>query len=305
MQTFKGNSLLEIYKQAIPFLLNTPEEVRSPRGQKVHEIIGAHILIKRPDNCTWNTSSQTRPYPLQYLKDELCAYLAGTNSLTTFEGISKFWGQLSDDNETVNSAYGHIINELKLTNKHYEHVAPWLDSSLQVVNCWNKETFTQIEWVIESFKKDKDTRQAIMFVASPYFQYEGNKDFICTLNYHFIIDSNDKLNMIVNRRSQDIHFGMTFDVPWEVTLQSIILYEIQKIYPNVTLGTYQLNCNSLHMYERNFDIYEKFANDDTHRETCLPPITDNYFNNEFIKGKVDRSISAYTGTDEFLKWLLK
>lgn len=308
MQTFQGRSLLSIYKQAIPFLLDTPEEVRSPRGQKVHEIIGAHIKIERPDICGWNSGAKTRPYPIQYLKDELCAYLACDTSLDTFGKISKFWNKLSDDGATVNSAYGYIVNSLKLENKKFKEMERDVKHSAQAFKdtyvLWVKQTFTQMDWVIESFKKDKDTRQAIMFVASPFFQYEDNKDFICTLNYHFIIDSNDRLNMIVNRRSQDIHFGMTFDVPWEVVLQHIVLYEVRKFYPNVTLGTYQLNCNSLHMYERNFDLYRDFADDPSHIETCLPPIKRNYFNNQAILDKINNDTN-YTGDDAFLQWLLK
>jgi thymidylate synthase len=305
MQTFTGKSLLDIYKQAIPFLLNTPEEVRSPRGQKVHEIIGAHIRIERPDICGWNEGAATRPYPVQYLKDELCAYLACDRSLKTFGGISKFWNQLSDDGETVNSAYGYLVNSLKQTNPVFDRVEPQLDTIMQLSMAWRDEVMTQMQWVVESFKNDKDTRQALMFVASPRFQYRGNKDFICTLNYHFIIDSNDRLNMIVNRRSQDIHFGMTFDVPWEAVLQQIVLYEVQQMYPEVSLGSYQLNCNSLHMYERNFDVYTDFAEDSTHVDTCLPPMNGNYFDNEYIKRKVNGTLDAYKGDDAFLQWLLK
>lgn len=305
MQTFEGNSLLDIYKQAVPFLLETPEEVRSPRGQKVHEILGAHIKINNPDICGWNQGSDTRPYPVEYLKNELIAYLACTNTLEDFERISKFWSNLSDDNLTINSSYGQLIYEQKFANKSFDLVEPQLETSMQLALAWEEEVFTQFQWVIESFKKDHDTRQAIMFVSSPYFQCKGVKDFICTLNYHFIIDGNERLNMIVNRRSQDIHFGLTFDMPWEAVVQHIVLHEVQKFYPQVTLGSYQLNCNSLHMYERNFEAYEGFAEDTTHCDTCLPPITDNYFMNELIVKRAKGEAVIYEGNDAFLQWVLK
>lgn len=292
-----------IYNEAIPFLLNTPEEVRSPRGQKVHEIIGAHIEIYDPRFCIWTGADNTRPYPLQYLKDELCAYLACTNDLKDFANISKFWSQLSDDDETINSAYGEIVYDKKHTNKLYNSIKGELKSGWEQQCSWRDMVFTQFDWVIESFKKDKDTRQAIMFVASPYYQYEGNKDFICTLNYHFIIDSANRLKMIVNRRSQDIHFGMTFDIPWECVLQMIVLHEVQKIYPDVTLGSYQLNCNSLHMYERNFATYDGFVDDSKYAEH-IPNIKDNYFKHPVIMSKVSGKDVTYEGDDEFLTWLI-
>lgn len=314
MQTFQGKSLLDIYKQAIPFLLNTPEEIRSPRGQKVHEILGAQIRIERPDICGWSAISRTRPYPVQYLKDELICYLACTNMLEDFGRISKFWYNLSDDDKTINSSYGQIVYEQKLTNKIFDSLedeqathtnpAPTMNRAYKHL-AWRDQVFTQFDWVIQSFKKDKDTRQALMFVASPYYQCPGVKDFICTLNYHFIIDSNDRLNMIVNRRSQDIHFGMTFDMPWESVLMQIVLHEVKKMYPEVSLGAYMLNCNSLHMYDRNFDVYTEFADDESHFETCLPPITDNYFKNELIVKKAKGEEVNYDGDDAFLQWLLK
>lgn len=303
MKTFTGISMLDIYKKAVPFLLFTPEEVRSPRGQKVHEIIGAHIKITDPTCCLWNGGDKSRPYPIQYLKDELTAYLACANDLETFKRISKFWGQLSDDNETINSAYGQIIYDLKLTNKQFDSDEGYFDTSLELSNLWHNVVFTQFQWVIESFRKDRDTRQAIMFVASPFYQYKDNKDFICTLNYHFVINSRGELDMIVNRRSQDIHFGMTFDIPWEAVLQMTVLHEIQKFYPDVKLGSYMLNCNSLHMYERNFDIYRDFWNDETLEECCVPKVNGNYFKLPEIELKAAGTEIEYEGDDTFLQWL--
>ncbi len=298
MQTIKSDSLLGIYKEVIPFLLDTPEEIRSPRGQKVHEIIGAHIEISDPNCCIWEGGENTRPYPLQYLKDELRLYLSCTNSLDAFSNISKFWAHLSDDDSTINSAYGEIVYDKRLTNKEFDRVENYTDSGAQLHAALNKAVYTQFEWVMKSFEKDKDTRQAIMFVASPYYQYNGNKDFICTLNYHFIINSDNKLNMIVHRRSQDVMLGLIFDCPWEAVLQNIVLHEIKKFYPEVELGSYMLNCNSLHMYERNFLTFDNFSKDCTLMPKSLPIISDNYFMNKNI---INRS---YNGSDIFLNWII-
>lgn len=306
MQEFKKDTMLALYKDAVDVLLNNPEQVRAPRGQKIHEIIGAHIELTDPNACLWSGGDKTRPYPLQYLKDELAAYLSCKDDLDIFGKISKFWYQLSDDGETVNSSYGKIIYETKHSNKEFAGIEKDLTEFKDHFLAWRDKVSTQYEWVIESFEKDKDTRQAIMFVASPYYQYKGNRDFICTLNYHFIIDQDNKLNMIVNRRSQDIHFGMTFDIPWEVMVQNIVLHDVQKMYPEVTMGSYMLNCNSLHMYERNFDIYKDFCNDETLVARRLPAIKGNYFKDRDITasilgGDVD---SNEVNKDEFKKWVL-
>lgn len=303
MQQFETTNMLALYREAVDVLLHNPEHVRSPRGQRIHEIMGAHIKLTNPNECLWNTDSHSRPYPLQYLKDELAAYLICEDNLAIFGKISKFWYDLSDDGETVNSSYGKIIYEDKQQTKPFVRDEKDITTRKELFYKWNNEVLTQFQWVIESFKGDKETRQAIMFVASPKYQYKGNKDFICTLNYHFIIDENNKLNMIVNRRSQDIHFGMTFDIPWEVMLQNIVLHEVQKMYPEVNLGSYMLNCNSLHMYERNFAIYEQFSSDPTLHAASLPPITDNYFKDRDIIDFIHKGSTEYTGTDKFKEWL--
>lgn len=289
MKQFICHDIVDLYQQVADSLVRYPEQVRSPRDQEIREIIGANIQILNPMQCLWNTDCESRPYPLQYLKNELIAYLSCVNDTKTFANISSFWKKLEDFDGVINSAYGKIIYKDKFTNRAFDYVEPYLDSSIQLGSAWNDETFTQFQWVIESFRKDKDTRQAIMFVASPFYQYQNNKDFICTLNYHFIINQDNQLDLIVNRRSQDIHFGMTFDIPWEVVLQNIILYEVQKMYPEVTLGRYHLNCNSLHLYSRNFKIYENLMNDSTLQVQALPTMNGNYF--------------EQNASDEFRTWL--
>ena len=58
------------------------------------------------------------------------------------------------------------------------------------------------------------------------------------------------------------------------------------------------------MYERNFDIYTDFEDDDSHVACWMPAIKENYFNNEFIKAKVEGNQDRYEGDDEFLRWLI-
>jgi len=107
---------------------------------------------------------------------------------------------------------------------------------------------------------DKDTRQALMFISSPHVQFEGNKDFICTLNYVFSINE-DTLSLEVNRRSQDVILGITYDYPWEFLLLEKMYNELKPTYPSLKRGTYTMFCNNIHLYERNFEIVKKMLND--------------------------------------------
>ena len=227
-------SFAEAYKAALNLILTHPTFVSNPRNQKIHELLNLSFGITDPIKNLFK--NKARSIPLKYLKNELCLYFTSDDSVGNFTKASKFWENISDN--SINSAYGYLIFS-KLEDNKFTSV--------------NNKQYSQIKWVLESLIQDKDSRQAIMFLGRPYYQYENNKDFVCTLNYHFFIRDN-KLYMIVNRRSQDIYFGMTFDVPWELLLMQYICFKLQEYYPLLTLGNYYLNCNSLHAYERNFDI---------------------------------------------------
>jgi thymidylate synthase len=271
MILFKHENLANAYEEMCHFLLYNPEYETAPRDQAIHEILNAHIIITDPyQNLFLNDH---RDLPQRYLKDELKLYFAGRRDREGFVKASKFWDNITDGN-CVNSAYGYLIfrNLIQHCNK------------------------TQWQWALDSLKNDKDTRQALMFVANPFFQYEGNKDFICTTNYQFII-RNNCLNMTVNRRSQDIFFGLTYDVPWETLLMQCMLIELKDIYPDLSMGHYNLHCTSLHLYERNFNTIKEMLAGNFY-SSYIPYIKDNpILHPELMHDK------EYVGKDEFLKWL--
>jgi thymidylate synthase len=229
MQVFSEESFVEVYDSAIYELLNNPEFVTSPRGQKIHEILNAQIVVNNP-TCSQIINAPSRETSKKYLAGELLWYFSSRCDLEFIKKYSKFWEKISDDGITCNSAYGNLI----FNNQIYENTK-----------------YTQWQWCLNSLRLDKDSRQAIMFVSRPHYQYDGNKDFICTLNYLFAIRDN-KLYMTVNRRSQDIWLGLTYDFCWEsILLQHVRLYLLD-VYPELEIGPITISCNSLHLYERNF-----------------------------------------------------
>ena len=99
-----------------------------------------------------------------------------------------------------------------------------------------------------------------MFISSPHVQFEGNKDFICTLNYCFNIE-NDVLSLTVNRRSQDVILGIVYDYAWEYLLLLKMHNELLEKYPDLKIGSYTMFVNNIHVYERNFKLVEDMLND--------------------------------------------
>ena len=80
------------------------------------------------------------------------------------------------------------------------------------------------------------------------------KDVPCTLTLQFFI-RDGKLHQIASMRSSALIFGISYDVPAFTFFQEMFANEL-----NVELGTYVHISNSLHVYERHFDMLNKIAN---------------------------------------------
>lgn len=221
------------YHAALNDVYNYYQYESSPRGQKIREIINYSLNLT---DVRYNAFYNSEKDSLTYLKKELALYFNGSRSVDDFAEASTFWKKLSTDRETINSAYGYLLFVKKNTCDN---------------NC------TQWEWCVNTLAKDPDSRQAIMYLGGSDFQTIGVKDFVCTSTYHFFIRKN-QIHLIVNRRSQDIIFGMTYDVPWELLLMQCMKEELNNRFnENFTLGDYHLHCGSLHIYERHFPLAEK------------------------------------------------
>lgn len=223
MRTFIGKTFSEVYKSALKALLESPDYITQPRGHKIHEIMDAALLIQDPTQNIFTNSY--RGIPMKYLKKEISLYLAGRRDAEGFVQASKFWDSIKTQDNLINSAYGYLIFK-----------APISDGR------------SQFDWVVDSLIKDKDSRQAIMFFNRPEFQYEGNKDFVCTFNMVFHIREN-QLFAITSMRSQDIRRGTQFDVPFFTLVQYLVYLKLKPYYPELTLGSYTHRCSSLHIYE--------------------------------------------------------
>ena len=70
----------------------------------------------------------------------------------------------------------------------------------------------------------------------------------CTLTWHFF-NRNDKLEMIVNMRSWDLVWGLSYDIPCFVAVQMAVADAL-----DLELGEYTHVAGSGHVYERHFDM---------------------------------------------------
>jgi thymidylate synthase len=199
----------------------------SPRDQKVREIRDYVFTI---DPMAPIANFNCRPANFSYTAGEFAWYLKGDRDISFIQKFSNFWNKIADDKNEINSNYGSLI----IKNP-------------------------QFKWAYDSLVNDKDTRQAVMFFNNPEFQYEGNKDFVCTMYINFTIRE-DMLYMKTNMRSQDIFYGFSYDIPWFSLVMQNMLLLLKETYPNLELGLYKHSCDNLHYYERHFEIATEIVN---------------------------------------------
>lgn len=184
------------------------------------EIVNANLVLLDP---TRNTMCDcARKMPMRYAIGELLWYNSRDNTWKGIANYSKFWKNISDDGEHVNSNYGWCIHD--------------------------KYTFDQWDMVKQLLKKDPTSRQAVIHIKEPRDVIKRpSKDVNCTIAMQFLL-RNSKLDLIVTMRSNDIWLGLPYDVFNFTCMQIQMAMEL-----GVDIGTYYHNAGSLHMYKRDVE----------------------------------------------------
>jgi len=218
----------------------------SPRGLPIREITDYTFRVTIPICEPIETADEERNKVIErYTKQEVDLYNACTNRVEDFAKASKFWNKLVNPDEcTINSAYGYLIwKNRSVGNPKWESGIrrPCQENS----HCQR----TPWDWCVESLRRDKDTRQAILRFSLPEHQWFGNKDQVCTMHGNFLI-RDDCLNLIIIMRSNDLMKGLVYDLPWFVSLIDRMVDDLKDTYPNLRKGTYTHMSHSMHIYEK-------------------------------------------------------
>lgn len=255
------NNIHEAYLGSLREVYENPDCISAPRGQPVREKLDHTFRILEPSNVAIITRDSNRNAIIEsYTKKEVDLYDSCTNRAEDFGKASKFWLSLANPDGTVNSAYGHLIWAKKSHGNDFE-----LEQYIQVpstkpgegnVHGMRPVRRTPWEWCLESLKRDKDTRQAVLRFSLPEHFWMGNKDQTCTLNGNFLI-RDDKLHFSVVMRSNDLTLGLVYDLCWFCGLMDKMIEELKPTYPNLVKGHYTHFVHSLHIYERDEEKVKK------------------------------------------------
>jgi|TARA_B110000908_G_C10263203_1_gene461009 thymidylate synthase len=204
--------------------------VSQPRDMEVNEL----TIDQRVFDPTKTIADFTsRKFNWKYFAGELAWYMNKDRDVDYIGQFSGMWSTLTNpDSNEINSNYGSLLFG------------------------------DQLKWVVDSLKSDKNTRQAIAFLNQPKFQFKGNKDFVCTMYLNFFIRDN-KLNMKVQMRSNDVFYGLTFDAPFFSFIQQHVRLWLLETYPELELGNYYHCADNIHFYERHFELAHRIDTEAT------------------------------------------
>ncbi len=230
-----------------------PDFESAPRGMAIKEKLACKFTITNPlDRLPY---VPVRKFSTTYVVAELLWYLSGNNETEWIANYSAFWRNISDDGKTANSAYGARIF------KPHPRIAGG--------------SFSQWDYIKDELKNDPDSRRAVVHIRSPWDSVEAKLDVPCTLSLQFFI-RDEKLHLVAHMRSSDLILGIAYDIPAFTMLQELMAFEM-----GINVGTYTHISNSLHIYERHYEMVEKMLQKDAIRTALdlhrkigpMPPIT--------------------------------
>jgi thymidylate synthase len=155
-----------------------------------------------------------RNWKADYAKKEWLWYLSGNPSAVEISRSAPLWLRHMDEAGNVNSNYG----------------SSWAEGS-------------QIEYVVGELIRNPQSRRALLTMYDGKENAKYEKDTPCTLNIGFMIADN-KLNMTVMMRSNDLWFGFCNDQYCFSKLQELIAGRL-----SIEVGWYYHFANNLHLYD--------------------------------------------------------
>lgn len=245
-----ANSFENLYCSLVRALYDAP--ISNPRGMKVKEIIVPCLQLSNPRARLLNCPPRKANYG--FAVGEFLWYLRGAEDLKSISYYNKRMVHYSNDGETINSAYGKRL-------------------LVDVAGKSNVDKLTQWQICVEELIRDNDSRRAVMFIGSPADHADaiisGSKDVPCTLSMQFLI-RNKKLHLHVNMRSNDVIWGLTYDLFSFTLLQECMLLSLKEAGLDVELGSYIHTAGSMHVYEQHFGLMKEIKEWDYSIEYKVP-----------------------------------
>lgn len=147
--------------------------------------------------------------------------LEGKNELDFLSKYISSYGQYSDDNKTLNGAYGYRLRY------HFDQ--------------------DQIENAISHLEKNSESRRVVLQIYSVDDLQKNSKDIPCNTTIYLKVN-NGCLNLTVVNRSNDLYLGIPYNIFVFGILQKYIAHRL-----NYNVGLQTQITDNLHLYEKDFE----------------------------------------------------
>lgn len=209
----------------------------SPRNQPTVELTHYAFSVQYPDSDPVVTLCPERNAKIaQYTTAEIALHQAGRDDAASFVAASSFWREIANDDGTIESAYGKILD--------YDQLAKEPTPRGRYVG-------TPLQWVVDRILKDRSTRQAVAVVLQPRHYRPATKDFPCTCHLQFRMDETNSLDVAAVMRSNDVVRGLPYDMAYFMAVQEYVATRLsQQLDESVLTGEYFHFAHSMHLYLR-------------------------------------------------------
>lgn len=202
--------------------LNKNGGLVSPRGKKTKELLS--VSFKLCDPRSRIIHNQAREWSFRLATGEFLWHINASDDVSFISHYAPIWEKFSDEHGKIRGS------------------------------CYGKKMFgedNQWQKLIKLLQTDKQSRRAVVsFYDNISEENLVSKDIACITNIQFLI-RDGKLNCITNMRSNDIIWGLCYDLFLITLIQELLALEL-----NLELGWYQHNASSLHLYEHHFEKAE-------------------------------------------------
>lgn len=174
-----------------------------------------------------------------YITREVAWYDSRSTLIADIPGrVPEIWVNIADEHGEVNSNYGNLVFGLEN----------------------GVENTNQFTCVLQELRNDINSRRAVMIYTRPTMHRDategGRDDFVCTNTVQYLIRDN-RLQAVVQMRSNDAVFGYRNDYAWQRIVQTRLLLALKSTYPALRMGDMVWQVGSLHIYPRHIPLLEE------------------------------------------------
>lgn len=216
----------------------------SPRGQETREMLGYSFRIENPR--ARKIYNPERNWDEALAVGELCWHMSASDDVDFISYYADAWEEFSEDGSHVTgSCYGKKIFENGCEGSKWSRLK-------------------------RELRLDSESRRAVIDIFNACDDLgTGRPDVPCVASLQFLL-RDGSLNCINTMRSNDIIWGLSYDVFFITMLQERLAKEI-----DAELGWYQHDAGSIHVYERHYDLADRIVGTGVPNSTPpMPPMQD-------------------------------